>query len=444
MTEKQTRPIRGQYLVRGGHIISMDDEAGDFPSGDVLIDDGRIIAVGNDIDAADAEVIDAADMIVMPGFVEVHWHMWNCIWRGLSHDAPGYFALHRLAPDHSSEDHYNAVRMAAVEALSAGVTTCHNWANALRGREDAVAEANALVDTGIRARFGYGSLMPQTPEDRAADIAAMQAWIDQNGEGLMDLGVVCHQQGNLETDIALARAMGLKSIAPHVNLAPVLDILGPDFIFTHGPGISDQMIALLKEKGVKIGLCPATDPMIGAGMPPLQQFLQGGIPFEDIAYSVDVSSQTSVDPFAAMRTILHASRIAQMNGASFDEIIFSIIAAQAPFPTQTLPREVLKLATINGARVLGIADQVGSLTPGKRADIILLRTSDLNMLSVAELDPALLVVHHGQPYNVDTVLVDGRILKRGGHFTHVNVKDVMHKAALSQRRVQSREASHAA
>jgi 5-methylthioadenosine/S-adenosylhomocysteine deaminase len=444
MPAMQNHAERRKYLIKGGHVLTMDHAIGDLPSGDILIDDGQIMAIGFNIDAGDAEVIDADEMIVMPGFVEVHWHMWNCIWRGLSHDAPGYFALHRFAPSHSSEDHYNAVRMAAVEAVSAGITTCHNWANALRGREDAVAEARALVDTGIRARFGYGSLMPQKPEDRSADLTAMQEWIDENGDGLMDLGVVCHQQENFETDILLARSMGLKSIAPHVDLRPALGMLGPDFIFTHGPGVPEQLVAILKEKGVKIGLCPATDPMIGAGMPPLQRFLQGGIPFEDIAYSVDVSSQTSVDPFSAMRTILHGSRIAQMNGASFDEIIFSIIAAQTPFPTQTLPREVLELATINGARVLGIADQVGSLTVGKRADIIMLRTTDLNMLSPAHIDPALLTVQHGQPQNVDTVLVDGRILKRGGRLTQVDVKEVMRNAALSQQRIQEQNPVHAA
>jgi 5-methylthioadenosine/S-adenosylhomocysteine deaminase len=272
-------------------------------------------------------------------------------------------------------------------------------------------------------------------EDRKADLVAMQEWIDANGDGLMDLGVVCHQQDNFLTDIEASRQMGLKSIAPHVNLMPALHLLGPDFIFTHGPGTPDAMIAILKEKGVKIALCPATDPLIGAGLPPYQMFREGGIPPEDIGFSVDVTSQCSVDPFNAMRTIMNAGRIAQMNGASFDEIVISIVIGTAPEINLAMPQDMLELATINGARVLGIDDQVGSITVGKRADIILLRTDDLNMLSPAALDAAFLVVQHGQPHNVDTVLVDGRLLKRNGRMIHVDVGEVMQAAAQSQQRL---------
>lgn len=435
MFSAQSHADHGRYLIKGGHVLTMASDTGNLPGCDVLIEDGCIAKVGQGLAARDAEVIDAADMIVMPGFVEVHWHMWNCIWRGLSHDAPGYFGLHRLAPDHSSEDHYNALRLAAVEGLSAGVTTCHNWANALRGREDAVAEARALVETGIRARFGYGTLMPQDDSARAADLAAMRDWIAEHGKGLLDLGIVCHHQDSFESDVVLARGMGLKSIAPHVNPAGGIHLLGPDFIFTHGPGTPDFVLAILKEKRVKVGLCPSTDPLIGAGLPPLLSFLNAGIPFEDIGFSVDVSAQTSVDPFTAMRTIMHSARIAQKKGASFDDIIISVLNPTGTPDPLTMPKEMLELATINGARVLGIDDQVGSIVPGKRADIIMLRTDDLNMLSTPHADPAFLVVQHGQPHNVDTVFVDGRLLKRSGRFTQLDVREVARRAADSQRRL---------
>ena len=108
------------YLIHGGHVLSMDGDVGDYPCGDVLVRDGVIVAVGEDLDAGDAEVIDASRMVVLPGFVEVHWHMWNSIWRGLSHDAPSYFALHRLAEFFTPADHYAAVRYAASEAVARG------------------------------------------------------------------------------------------------------------------------------------------------------------------------------------------------------------------------------------------------------------------------------------------------------------------------------------
>lgn len=442
-TSERTERIRGTYLIRGGQILSMDQDVGDYPRGDVLIRDGIIVAVGEELTAADAEIIDASRMIVLPGFVEVHWHMWNCIWRGMSHDAPGYFALHRLGEYFTPADHYAAVRYAATEAVNAGITTCHDWANALRSQDDAAAEAQALVDSGIRARFGYGNLAsPSRPTLSAADLAFMQDWIDQHADGLLDLGVVCQNQATFAAEVKLARALGLKSIAPHVDLSNDLDLLGPDVIFTHGPGVPDGLMALLAHKKVKIGLCPATDPLIGAGLPPLVQFLRNGIAFEDIGFSVDVTCQTCVDPFAAMRTIMQSARITQKNGASFQEIIFSPGDPDDPTNGLMMPRGVLELATINGARVLGIDDKIGSLTPGKRADVIMVRTDDLNMLAAANTNPSFQLVQHAQPVNVDTVIVDGRILKRAGRLVGIDVAAIGADAVRAQSDIRREAGMH--
>ena len=426
------------YLIHGGHVLSMDGDVGDHPCGDVLVHDGVIVAVGEDLDAGDADVIDASRMVVLPGFVEVHWHMWNSIWRGLSHDAPSYFALHRLAEFFTPADHYAAVRYAASEAVSAGITTCHDWANGLRDHVDAEAEAQALVDSGIRARFGYGNLTsPSRPGLVAEDLVSLQAWIDRHAEGLMDLGVVCHAQPTFAAEVNLARSLGLKSIAPHVDLSGDLDLLGPDMIFTHGPGVPDGFMALLAQRKVKIGLCPMTDPLIGAGLPPLVQFLSNGVAFEDIGFSVDVSCQTGVDPFAAMRTIMQSARIAQKKGASFNEIIFSPGDPDDATNGLMMPRSVLQLATINGARVLGLDEKIGSLTPGKRADVIMVRTDDLNMLAAPNTNPTFQLVQHGQPVNVDTVMVDGRILKRGGQLVGVDIAAIAADTVRAQRDIRS-------
>lgn len=411
MTSNSPAPI----LVRGGHVLTMDPALGDLPEGDVLIEDGRIARVGQALAAPGATVIDADRMIVMPGFVEVHWHMWNGIWRGLSHEAAGYFALHRLAAAYTPQDHYAAVRYAATEALNAGITTCHNWSHNLACQEDAEAECLALADSGIRARFGYGRrVTPTSSPVQAHDLAPVQAWIAQHGKGRLDLGIVSQKTENFRAEVETARALGLKTIAPHVDLSVGLDLLGPDVIFTHGPGTPAGFIALLAERKVKIGLCPSTDPMIGAGLPPLLQFLQNGIPFCDIGFSVDVTCQAGADPFAAMRTLLHSARIAQKAGASFQQIIFTPPDPQDETNGLMMPRQMLELATLHGARVLGLDHVTGSITPGKRADILLVRTDDPNMLCATDVNPTFQLVQHGQPGNVDTVLVDGVVLKRHG------------------------------
>lgn len=445
MEQEGARRIgRGRYVLKGGRVLTMDASFEGPDVCDLLVDDGCIEALGDNLPASGAEVIDARNMIIMPGFVEVHWHMWNSIWRGLAHDAPGYFGLHRLAPLYSAEDHYNAVRYAATEAINAGVTTCHDWANALRGPEDDIAEARALADTGIRARLGLGRLGgPNRKPIGADDIAAAQAWLDDNADGLIDLSVVCHDADTFREEVVASRAAGLKTVAPHANLAGVLDLLGPDFIFTHGPGTPSEFMQLLAARGVKIGLCPSTDPLIGAGLPPLLQFLQAGVALSDIGISVDVTCQTPVDPFAAMRMIMFSGRIAKMNGASFEQIIFTPGDPDDHTNGLVMPGQMLELATINGANVLGLGAITGTLTPGKRADLIMIRTDDINMLPVEESDAAFQLVQHGQVANVDTVMVDGRILKRGGKLIGVDPRNIAAAAAASHRRLLARASATA-
>lgn len=430
---------RGNYLIRGARVVTLDPQLGELDRGDVLVRSGEIVAVAETVAADGAEEIEAAGFILIPGFVETHWHMWNSIWRGLSHDAPGYFALHRLATHYTVDDHYAAVRYAATEAVNAGVTTCHNWSNALRGKDDALAQARALADSGIRARFGYGHLPgPDTAAVGDDEIMAMLAWLAENGDHRTDLGVVIHTAAHFAAEVDVARRHGLKSIAPHADLSQVLHLLGPDFIFTHGPGTPDGFLRLLASKGVKVALCPATDPLIGAGLPPIARFVENGIPFADIGFSVDVTAQASVDPFAAMRTIMASARIAEQRGASFTDIIFRPGDPDDATNGLTMPRQMLQLATLNGARVLGLDGIVGSITPGKRADLILVRTTDLNMIAVDDCNATFQLVQHGQPYNVDTVMVDGRLLKRDGRLLNVDVRAIGAAAARAHEGVRRR------
>ena len=109
-----------ELLLRGAQVVGVDPRIGDLPLGDVHIKDGKIAAVAPGIEARDAQIIDAQHCIAMPGFVDVHWHMWNSIWRGMAHDAVQYFGLHGLGASYTAEDHYAAVRYAASKRSTPG------------------------------------------------------------------------------------------------------------------------------------------------------------------------------------------------------------------------------------------------------------------------------------------------------------------------------------
>jgi cytosine/adenosine deaminase-related metal-dependent hydrolase len=423
---------RGDYVIRGGSVISVDPEVGDLARGDVHVRDGVIVAVADHVDAGPAEEIDATDCIVIPGFVEVHWHMWNSIWRGLAHDAVQYFALHRLAGVYTIDDHYDAVRYAALEAINTGITTCHNWAHGLRNGDDARAEMRALVDSGIRARFGYGDGFPIVPTGLTReDLTAARTWLDQHGDDRVDLGIAVHNPVTIAEEFATARALGLPTIAPHVDYSNHLHLLGPDVLFTHGAGASPELVGLVASTGMKVGLCPATDPLIGAGYPPLQELLDGGVRFEDIGFSIDITCQTPADPFTAMRTLLNAARVKQRGDTSFDRVLAEDLFGHGPATPLMRPRQVLELATLNGARVLGLDHLTGSLTPGKRADVVVVRADHPNMLPATGTNPTFQLVQCGQPANIDSVVVDGRLLKHGGRLLHVDPHAVITRAATA-------------
>jgi 5-methylthioadenosine/S-adenosylhomocysteine deaminase len=160
--------------------------------------------------------------------------------------------------------------------------------------------------------------------------------------------------------------------------------------------------------------------------------------FQDIGFSVDVSCQTPVDPFASMRTLLNSARIAQRRPTSFEQVLAEDLLGTGPKVPMMRPRAVIELATLNGARVLGLDGITGSLTPGKRADVILVRTDQPNMLPVIDANPTFQLVQSGQPSNVDTVIVDGRVLKRNGELVGVDSAAVITAAANAQTALRQR------
>jgi cytosine/adenosine deaminase-related metal-dependent hydrolase len=433
-------PARGEFVIRGAHVLTMDAVLGEIPSGDVHVRNGAIVAVGVNIDAASAETVDARNMICMPGFVETHWHLWTSVLRPIvrQDDARyGYFPVTaKLGPHYTPEDSYRSVRLGVAEALSAGVTTVHNWAHNVRSPAHADAELRAMRDMGVRGRFAYGSSQGE-PNDQQMDIADLarvkREWMPN--DGMLTLGICSRNVGNdpnplrgtvtiemAKKEWGAARQLGLPITLHTSGPSPVklledAGLLGPDVQLVHPLLTTADERATMKARGASYSTSPIGESRrpASAGVIQLGELLESGV---KVSMSIDHTTTYNCDCFACMRMLysLHQHRIGSR--------------------IKLTTRRLLELATLDGAKDLGLADKTGSLTPGKRADLILVRTNDINMAPIG--DPFDALVSMAQPSNVDTVVVDGRILRRGGKFTSLDYTQVAREAAETANALRSR------
>jgi len=435
-------PQRGEFVIRAATVLTMDPSIGDFATGDVHVREGGIVAVAPRIDVANVQTIDGSGMICMPGIVDTHWHLWTSLFRPFVRadvDELGYFPVsNRLGVLMTSEDSYRSVMLGLAEALSAGVTTVHNWAHNVRSPDHADAELSAMRDAGIRGRFAYGPAQGM-PDDQPMDMAGIarvkRDWMP--GDGLLTLGICSRNigamsiggatRGVLTIDMAKkdwggARALGLPITVHTSGPSPIkvleeAGLLGPDVQLVHPLLTTPEERAILKTRGVSYSTAPVGEARrpSSAGVIQLGELLEAGI---KTSLSTDHTTNYNCDPFVGMRILfaLHQHRIGN----------------KVPLTVKRL----VQLATLDGAIDLGIADKTGSLTPGKRADIILIRTSDINMSPAG--DPYEAIVSLAQPNNVETVIVDGRILRQSGKFTALDYGKIVDEARRAAAALRSK------
>jgi 5-methylthioadenosine/S-adenosylhomocysteine deaminase len=440
-------------LIRGGYVLTMDS-AGDIRGGDVHIRDGVIQAIGRNLVAPEAELIDASGKIVAPGLIDTHWHMWNTLLRGMSdgwpgavgRDRSGYFVTCGLLGRHFLPgDTYAGTRLACAEAIDAGITTVHDWAHNIRGIDYAHAGLRALRGSGLRARFSYGYEAGHHNERSMAldDLAALASdWREHGGqrehggEGRIHLGMAWRGTGGsnpamrvapelYRAEIAAARELGLPvtvhacgplSAAGQVATYAAEGLLGPDLQVVHLNSASAEEIAMAAAHRTPVSVSPFTELQIGYGQPVTGELLAAGLP---VGLSVDTTMLSgNADMFAIMKVTQACA-----NARAHDE--FALTA-----------RDVLELATIGGARSLGLGDVTGSLTVGKRADLIVVSVDAPNLGVLT--DPARLLVTAAQPSNVHTVVADGRVLKRDGALTGYDVAELAASARVALAGVLSR------
>jgi 5-methylthioadenosine/S-adenosylhomocysteine deaminase len=435
-------PRRGHYLVQGGAVVSMDPEIGTLGRADVHVRDGRIVEVGAGLHAPGAEVVDASHMIVMPGLVDSHFHMWSTVGRNYVSDGFEYFpAKWATSAVYQPEDFYRSVTLGLVECVAAGITTVHNWSHNTRSSAHADAELAAHRDGLVRARYAYGhrDLLPEDEPLDFTDIDRVRGqWFGARSpfDGLVHLGVNLRgpdlgTMAVFDQEMAEAASRGLP-VAIHTVQggstavrAPDLEAkgyLGPNFLLCHFLAATEADRQAMARTGTPLSFAVHSELRLGdAGDPraALLRMVGAGV---CITLSIDAASLAPVNLFEAMHVAWNMGIPWQgTDTKDLEPLSF---------------RRCIEMATINGARALGLEAVTGSLTPGKRADLITLNTRDLNIAPVVDLEST--IVRSATPANIDTVMIDGRILKRHRELFAFDVARVVQEAEQSSREVRAR------
>lgn len=421
--------MTNRILLRGGHVVTMDPELGDLPGADVLVQDDRIAEVRPGIEAGDAEVIDVTGKILIPGFVDTHRHTWEAAIRGSAPNATldDYFVeiLDTFAPRYRAQDVYASNLAGALECINAGITTLVDWSHINNTPEHPDAAVTALRETGIRAQYAYGSANTSLndywndscisiPGD---DVKRVRDAYFPSDDGLLTMAMATRGPGFCQEDVVrtewrMARELGLP-ITVHVAMGRLagrfgmvsqldkMNLLGSDTTYVHCCYFSDEEWRLVADSGGTISIAPQIECQMGHGWPPVMKAIEYGLA---PSLSIDVVTTAPGDMFTQMRAAFAAER-ARVNAAAWE--------ANTPVPeTMLTARDMLRMATVNGAQVAGLGERTGSLTPGKKADIVVIDATALNVAPV--IDPVAAVVNCADVSNVDTVIIDGAFRKRDG------------------------------
>ena len=434
-----------RLLLKGGWVLSMDPAIGDLRVGDVLIEGDSILAVSPKIGNVDAECIDAQGTIVLPGFVDTHRHTWqSCVrHRYADIDPQIYFAemLGEKGAAFRPEDVHVATMLGAVAALEGGITTMLDWSHVQNSPEHADAAITGLRDANIRGVFAHGwplvdgaSWMFDSQRRHPDDIRRLRTRYFSSDDQLLTLAMAARgpemaRREVWQDDLRLARELGIRS-SIHMGayarngtvraIAQMHDagVLGDDLTFVHCCFSGADEIAMMADAGVSASLgvhCELNAQ--GIGDIPFDRLLAVGI---RPSLSGDTETKCSGDMFTQMRHAFAYYR-SWMGGNH----------SRVPNAPATLSmRDVLEFATIAGARANGLDHKVGSLTPGKQADIVMIRGDDLNLTPVSDAIGAVVLAAH--PGNVDSVFVGGRAMKRRGQMIGVDLDVLRARARASQ------------
>jgi cytosine/adenosine deaminase-related metal-dependent hydrolase len=420
-----------RLLIRGGHVLTVDSNLGDLSPGDVLVEGDTIAQVAPQIDA-DAEVIDATGDVVIPGFIDSHRHTWEAAIRGCAPNATldDYFVevLDTFAPVYRPQDVYASNLAGALECINAGITTLLDWSHINNTPEHPDAAITGLQESGIRAVYAYGSANlslndywnQSTIAIPADDLRRVRDVYFASNDGLLTMAVATRGPGFCVDDVVkaewgMARELGLP-ITVHVGMGRLagrfgmvkqldgMGLLGPDTTYIHSCYLSDEEWQLVKESGGRVSIAAQVEMQMGHGQPPVGKSRELGL---RPSLSIDVVTTVPGDMFTQMRCAFGCERVL-VNAEAWEKDV--------TIPESTITAgDVLQMATLNGAHTVGLEDRVGSLTPGKKADIVIVDGKAPSTAPV--IDPVATVALCADTANVTTVIIGGTVHKRDGKLT---------------------------
>lgn len=410
-------------LIRNATVITLDPKLGDISQADIEVRDGKIVAVGKNLSVQGALLIEGKGKIVIPGLVDSHWHLWNSFLRNSSPSPQGetFFKSQlktssRFTPELSAL----GVRMGLAEALNAGITTVNNWSHNLRNPAFADAELKAMAASGLRTRlwYGYAQDLAATSAMDFKDIQRVQASLSSEKSSAISLGLAIRGPERTgaaiwQQEFAFAKQQGLP-ISTHIAVTGEMqkkraiqqlaqqDLLNESVQLVHATHADEDDINAIAQSGASVCFTPLTEMRVGYGLAPVAAMHRANIP---LALGIDTLVLSgNANPFMVMQTTLNLA-----TGITGNELALTA-------------RDVLYWATQGGANMMGLGNQFGSITPGKRADLVLIDAQRLGMFPLT--DPVAAVVQSATPSDVETVIADGKILKHQGKLQYIDVEEL--------------------
>ena len=439
----------GRVLYKGGLIATMAP-ASQVLRGDLLVEDGRIAAIGPALSAAGADVIDVSNRILMPGFIETHRHTWQSCLRhlGANWSAAQYFQFNffRFGVIFRPEDVYAANLLGRLAALDGGITTLLDWSHIMNTPEHADAAVAALRDSGGRSVFAMG--WPQAPNPSTwiaksttnipDDIRRVRRQHFASNDGLVQLAMAGRGPDfavidQVARDLRLARELDIRTtihigfaVAGGIRDMNTAKLLGPDITHVHVRDSTEDELQMIKDSGGSVSISPL-DEMLRVrwrrGLPPVVRSVQRGLV---VSLSCDSESTSAGDMFSIMRSTLSVGRIEAANPPDTRPEPPNFNAANS-----ITTKRLLEMATLDGAKCIGQEKRIGTLEAGKDADFLVLQADHLAYFPLQDAVDAIATA--ADTSAIEAVMVRGRAVKWSGRMVDTALVERAKRLATESR-----------